>query len=44
MVSALEHGKLPDPEQQAMDDLNRRIEELEALVQQMVDLRTVEQP
>ena len=44
VVSALEHGKLPDPEGQAMDDLTKRIQELEALVQHMVDLRTVEQP
>jgi serine O-acetyltransferase len=44
VVAALEHGKLPDPEAQAMDDLNKRIQELEALVQHMIDLRTVEQP
>ncbi|HEY3744084.1 MAG TPA: serine O-acetyltransferase [Bryobacteraceae bacterium] len=44
VVAALEHGKLPDPEGQAMDDLSKRIQELEALVQHMVDLRTVEQP
>ncbi len=44
VVAALEHGKLPDPERQAMDDLTKRIKELEALVQQVVDLRTVEQP
>jgi len=28
----LEHGKLPDPQGQAVEDLTRRIEELEALV------------
>jgi len=44
VVAALEHGKLPDPEGQAMEDLTKRILELEALVQHMVDLRTVEQP
>ena len=44
VVAALEHGKLPDPEAQAMEDLTKRIKELEALVQHMVDLRTVEQP
>ena len=44
VVSALEHGKLPDPEGQAMEDLSKRIQELEALVKHMVDLRTVEQP
>ncbi len=44
VVAALEHGKLPDPEGQAMEDLTKRIKELEALVQHVVDLRTVEQP
>jgi serine O-acetyltransferase len=44
VVAALEHGKLPDPEGQAMEDLSKRIVELEALVKQMVDLRTVDQP
>jgi serine O-acetyltransferase len=44
VVAALEHGKLPDPEAQAMDDLSKRVQELEALIQHMVDLRTVEQP
>ena len=44
VVSALEHGKLPDPEGQAIEDLSKRIQELEALVKHIVDLRTVEQP
>ena len=44
VVAALEHGKLPDPEGQAMEDLTKRIKELEALVRHVVDLRTVEQP
>jgi serine O-acetyltransferase len=44
VVAELAHGKLPDPEGQAMEDLTKRIQELEALVQHMVDLRTVEQP
>ena len=44
VVAALEHGKLPDPEGQAREDLTKRIQELEALVRQIVDLRTVEQP
>lgn len=30
--SELEHGRLPDPEGQAMDELTRRVEELEAMV------------
>jgi len=31
----LEHGKLPDPEGQALEDLAQRVSELEALVQQL---------
>src|SRR5579864_7222310 len=31
-LDTLEHGKLPDPEGQAMDELSRRIAELEAMV------------
>jgi serine O-acetyltransferase len=31
----LEHGRLPDPEGQAIDDLARRVAELEALVKQL---------
>jgi hypothetical protein len=31
----LEHGKLPDPEAQAMDELSRRIYELEEMVRQI---------
>jgi serine O-acetyltransferase len=31
----LEHGRLPDPEGQAIDDLARRVAELEALVRQL---------
>lgn len=34
----LEHGKLPDPEGQAIDDLARRVEELEAQVRQLLSL------
>jgi serine O-acetyltransferase len=33
----LEHGRLPDPQGQAMDDLARRIEELEQLVARLTD-------
>jgi serine O-acetyltransferase len=33
----LEHGRLPDPEGQAIDDLARRVAELEALVRQLAD-------
>jgi serine O-acetyltransferase len=33
----LEHGKLPDPEGQAMDELTRRVEELEQLVARLSD-------
>jgi serine O-acetyltransferase len=31
-LDTLEHGKLPDPEAQAMDELSRRVAELEAMV------------
>jgi serine O-acetyltransferase len=31
----LEHGKLPDPEGQALEELARRVSELEALVRQL---------
>jgi serine O-acetyltransferase len=31
----LEHGRLPDPEGQAIDDLARRVEELEEMVRQL---------
>ena len=34
---SLEHGKLPDPEGQAIDELSRRVAELEALVHQLAD-------
>jgi serine O-acetyltransferase len=34
----LEHGSLPDPEGQAIDDLKRRVEELEAVVKTLVGL------
>jgi serine O-acetyltransferase len=33
---ALEHGKLPDPEAQEIDDLRRRVEELEAQLRELV--------
>lgn len=36
-VDELEHGKLPDPQGQAMDDLTRRIEELEQLVARLTE-------
>jgi len=32
----LEHGRLPDPEGQAIDDLARRVTELESMVRQLV--------
>ena len=32
----LEHGKLPDPEGQAIDDLSRKVEELEAQVRALI--------
>ncbi|MBI1896425.1 MAG: serine O-acetyltransferase [Acidobacteria bacterium] len=33
----LEHGKLPDPEGQAIEDLTRRVQELEQLVRTLAD-------
>jgi serine O-acetyltransferase len=38
----LEHGRLPDPEGQAMDDLARRVAELEETVQRLAAERAVE--
>ena len=35
----LEHGRLPDPEGQAIDDLSRRIEELEQIVRTLAGER-----
>jgi serine O-acetyltransferase len=35
----LEHGKLPDPQGQAIDDLNRRLAELEQLVHAISDAK-----
>jgi hypothetical protein len=34
-MDPLEHGKLPDPEGLAIDELTRRVAELEALVQSL---------
>jgi serine O-acetyltransferase len=36
-LEPLEHGKLPDPEGQAIEELSRRIEQLEAMVQALLD-------
>jgi serine O-acetyltransferase len=33
----LEHGKLPDPEGQAIDELSRRVSELEAALKALLD-------
>ena len=38
----LEHGRLPDPEGQAIDDLARRVAELEALVRQLASESEIE--
>lgn len=35
----LAHGSLPDPEGQAIEDLNRRVEEMEALRDQVAEMR-----
>ncbi len=34
---ALEHGKLPDPEGQLIEELSRRVEHLESMVQTLLD-------
>jgi serine O-acetyltransferase len=36
-VDELEHGRLPDPQGQAIDDLSRRVLELEQLVQSLTE-------
>lgn len=35
----LEHGRLPDPEAQAMDELSKRVEQLEAALRSLMDER-----
>jgi serine O-acetyltransferase len=35
----LEHGKLPDPQGQALDELRSRVEELERMLQEVVDVK-----
>jgi serine O-acetyltransferase len=36
-MEALEHGKLPDPEGQAIDELSQRVAELESMIKTLVD-------
>jgi serine O-acetyltransferase len=38
-IEALEHGKLPDPEGQAIEDLRRRLEDLEAQLRALAEER-----
>src|ERR1051325_6489429 len=40
VLEPLEHGQLPDPEGQAIDELSRRIAQLEALVQTLTNEKT----
>ena len=40
-MGELEHGKLPDPQGQAIDDLVRRVEELEQLVTRLTESESV---
>lgn len=40
-IDILEHGKLPDPEGQAIDDLKARIEQLESLVKSISEEKLV---
>jgi serine O-acetyltransferase len=42
VLEPLEHGKLPDPEGQAIEELTRRIAQLEALVQNLSNEKTAE--
>ncbi len=42
--NVLEHGELPDPEAQAIDDLTARVDQLEALVRQMAEEKAARQP
>jgi len=36
----LEHGRLPDPEGQQIDDLNRRVQDLETMVRTLIEEQT----
>jgi hypothetical protein len=40
----LEHGNLPDPEGQMIDELTRRLEQLEAQVRMLAEERLAERP
>lgn len=40
-LDTLEHGKLPDPQGQAMDDLAKRIAELEAMVKALANDKAI---
>jgi len=40
-MNPLEHGKLPDPEGQAIDELTRRVAELEATVRALHDEKII---
>src|SRR6202034_1586898 len=39
-LDPLEHGKLPDPEGQAIDELSRRVAQLEEMIQVLLDEKT----
>jgi serine O-acetyltransferase len=41
-ISILEHGKLPDPQGQALDDLRRRVVELETSLRDLTLERVME--
>jgi serine O-acetyltransferase len=40
-LDTLEHGKLPDPEGQAMDELTRRVAELESMVRSLANDKAI---
>jgi len=40
-LDTLEHGKLPDPQGQAMDELSKRVSELESMVRSMANDKAI---
>lgn len=43
-VEVLEHGKLPDPEGQALEEMARRIQQIEAQLQALLEERAAREP
>jgi len=40
-LDTLEHGKLPDPEAQAMDELTKRVADLESMIKALIDDKAI---